>query len=268
MLLQLNAERSRPAGGRRAAKGLRGALGGLAVTLGAFGWLTAAAPGVSAARTLSARLAAVELSPRAKRADARGDLGLGLDSAGRRAAYPRSGCRGPRGYGMRFLGDRWPGGFRGVPVFSNGTSGSFTACIHWTRTPRGRVVVDGYAWQCVELVDRLYLSKGWIESTWRGNGNQMFYTAPPNLARQRQGHIGYVHPGDVISYDSPGGGYGHAAVVSRVRGSFLTIVNQNTDRANMISHAYLRQGRIEMIGWAGWRPIGVVHHPWRRRQRK
>jgi hypothetical protein len=170
-------------------------------------------------------------------------------------------CAGPPGFGSRYMGSTWPGGFRGVPVYSNGISGSFTDCLHSTRTPKGRWVVDGYEWQCVELVDRLYLSKGWINSSWLGDGGQLFSTAPGFLHKQAQGSITAVHPGDVISFSAPGGGGGHAAVISEVRGNYLTIVNQNTDYSAMISHAYLEHGSIVMVGWAGWGPIGVIHAP-------
>ncbi len=189
-------------------------------------------------------------------------LGTGAAATAGAAVQSAGSCHGPADFGRVYLGAVWPGGFRGVRVYSNGVSGSFTDCLHSTRTPSGRVVVDGYAWQCVELVDRLYLSKGWIRSPWLGNGNQLFATAPRFMREQRQGSVNRVWPGDVISFDAPGGrGAGHAAVIARVQGSYLTIVNQNTDRANVLSHAYLRHGRIEMVGWPGWTPIGVVHAP-------
>lgn len=159
-----------------------------------------------------------------------------------------------------YYGRVWPGGFEGVPVYSNGISGSFTDCLHSTRTPQGNLVLDGYEWQCVELVNRLYLTKGWIKSTWIGDGNQLFYTAPPSLKKQPQGAIGHVAPGDVISFDGPSDA-GHAAVIARVQGSYLTIMNQNTEPSAVISHAYLRAGSIEMVGWSGWDVIGVVDAP-------
>lgn len=173
-----------------------------------------------------------------------------------------SSCQGPADFGSTYLTAAWPGGFRGVPVYSNGVSGSFTDCLHSTRTPRGRVVVDGYEWQCVELVDRLYLSKGWIDSAWLGNGDQMYANAPSSLSKQPQGSITHVAAGDVISFDGPGANTaGHAAVISEVQGDYVTIVNQDVDKANVLSHAYLKGGRIEMVGWAGWTPLGVVDAP-------
>ncbi len=256
----MKSDRPRPGGIRGARKALGGAIAGIAVSVGAFGSIAAlATPTAAGAGTVPFGGLAVRLTPAEAKAAAHGELGLG--STRRRVVYTSSSCRGPRGYGREFIGRVWPGGFRGVPVFSNGLSGSFTACLHRTRTPRGRIVTDGYAWQCVELVDRLYLSKGWISSAWRGNGNQMFYTAPRYLRRQRQGHITYLHAGDVVSFDSPWGGYGHAAVIAAVRHGYVTIINQNTNRSETISHAYIRRGRLLMIGWRGWRVIGVVHRP-------
>ena len=76
-------------------------------------------------------------------------------------------------------------------------------------------VVSGEEWQCVELVDRLYLTRGWIRSTWFGNGADMYRLAPRNLAKQPQGSISFLSPGDVISYESPGGVEpGHAGIVN------------------------------------------------------
>ncbi|MHB1986389.1 MAG: CHAP domain-containing protein [Acidimicrobiales bacterium] len=174
---------------------------------------------------------------------------------------PAASCNRPRPFGTAYLTAHWPGGFRGVPVYSNGLSGSFLACLHTTMTPRHHRVIDGFEWQCVELVDRLYLTKGWIESPWKGNGNQLFATAPHFFVKQPQGHITFAQPGDVISFAGPRGTPGHAAIVARVQGHYLTIVNQDTDPQSVLSHAYLRGGRIHMVGWPGWRPIGVVHAP-------
>lgn len=265
MLNKLNAEGTRLVRGSRTGKVLGAALGGVAALALSSGSLAIVAASPSGALTLASRTTDANSLGRAaaaeRKAAMQGDLGIGSNAG--QVLYTSSSCRGASGYGKEFLGRTWPGGFSGVPVFSNGVSGSFHACLHRTRTPKNRVVADGYAWQCVELVDRLYLHKGWIESTWRGNGNQMFYTAPRFLHRQRQGHIHSIRPGDVISFNAPDGRYGHAAVISRIRGNYLTIVNQNTNRSSMISHAHLIRGRIVMVGWAGWRPIGVVHRPGR-----
>jgi CHAP domain len=117
-------------------------------------------------------------------------------------------------------------------------------------------------WQCVELVNRLYITKGWISSTWMGDGDQLYATAASVglKSEQKQGSISYLAPGDVISFTGPISG-GHAAIVSKVAGSAITLVNQNTPSASTLSTATLSRGRLTMFGWAGWKPIGVIHAP-------
>src|SRR6266699_4367708 len=63
----------------------------------------------------------------------------------------------------------------GVSVYSNGSQVSYTP-----NKPNNSVngVVSGEEWQCVELVNRLYLTKGWTTATWNGNGGQLYDNAP------------------------------------------------------------------------------------------
>ena len=78
------------------------------------------------------------------------------------------------------------------------------------------------SWQCVELVNRLYMSKGWITSPWYGNGNTIAEpdNVPPGLIEQNQGFISYLGPGDVVSFNDNNPGDhnpdGHAAIVDTV----------------------------------------------------
>lgn len=148
-------------------------------------------------------------------------------------------------------GNAWLGG-QGVPVCGNGGSSSNDWGRHYTNG-----VYDGDMWQCVELVNRLYLARGWIHTTWWGNGNQMYANAPAGLSRQPNGSISYLSPGDVVSF-SYGNSPGHAAVVASVSGSSVTLVNQN---ASVYSYATLSGGQLTMQGWAGYVVIGVIHHP-------
>jgi hypothetical protein len=125
-------------------------------------------------------------------------------------------------------------------------------------------VPAGYEWQCVELVNRLYLKRGWITSNWHGNGNQLYANAPSGLVKQPQGSITQLRPGDVVSLDNKSTLYGHSAVVDTVTanpagGYDVVIVNQNT--SNVFSYATLSAGRLTMVGWTGWTIIGVVHAP-------
>ena len=58
-------------------------------------------------------------------------------------------------------------------------------------------------------------TRGWIGATWNGNGADMYATAPGGLAKQPQGSISFLSPGDVVSYLSPGGVEpGHAGIVN------------------------------------------------------
>jgi CHAP domain len=87
---------------------------------------------------------------------------------------------------------------------------------------------SGIEWQCVELVNRLYLTKGWTTSTWSGNGNQLYGNAPTGLTKEPNGSVTYANSGDVIGM-SKGTGPGHVAIVSSVSGNSWTIASQNTN---------------------------------------
>ncbi|HET7247929.1 MAG TPA: hypothetical protein VFJ07_24185 [Streptosporangiaceae bacterium] len=68
-------------------------------------------------------------------------------------------------------------------------------------------IISGSEWQCVELINRLYITRGWIGATWHGNGgdsspglnDSMFDRAPGSLSKQANGSISHVAPGDVVS---------------------------------------------------------------------
>jgi hypothetical protein len=172
-------------------------------------------------------------------------------------------CAGPGDFGATYLSAAWPGGFTGVPVYSNDypTGGSNPTCTNYATTPSGKSVPSGYEWQCVELVNRLYISKGWISARWTGNGNQMYATAPAALKKQPQGSIAFLAPGDVVSFNTGHAG-GHAAVVSQVTGAAVTFVNENTPKSEVLSTGTLSGGKLAMTGWAkSFAPIGVVHSP-------
>lgn len=122
------------------------------------------------------------------------------------------------------FGGDWSSQFTGVPVYSNaqasGASYGLDNCgttsyvdIGGTEEANGagsESYVDvggtdedaGGEWQCVELVNRLYLTKGWITSHWHGNGNELSDPGnlPPGLTAQAEGHITSIVPGDVVTY--------------------------------------------------------------------
>ncbi|HEY1739388.1 MAG TPA: CHAP domain-containing protein, partial [Acidimicrobiia bacterium] len=122
-------------------------------------------------------------------------------------------------------------------------------------------VTIGMKWQCVELVNRLYLAKGWTHSTWWGNGNQMYANAPSNLAKQPQGSITNIGPGDVVSY--AGGDAGHVGIVDTVTangsgGYTVSLVNQNAVPTRTTTT--LRNG-VLTAPWSGFSVIGVIDAP-------
>ena len=121
-------------------------------------------------------------------------------------------------------------------------------------------VFAGTKWQCVELVNRLYLTRGWTSKTWYGNGggsNSIYNNAPSNLIKELNGAISSLRPGDVVSLD--GYTYGHAAIVNSVSGSSVQLVNQNAKA--VYSNASFTNGTLTMQGWAGYTVHGVIHAP-------
>lgn len=74
---------------------------------------------------------------------------------------------------------------------SNGPSdeGTGSDCAPGQSTVNG--VTAGEKWQCAELINRLYLTKGWISSTWRGDAGQpMWDNTPGNLRKTTRCRLG------------------------------------------------------------------------------
>jgi len=175
-----------------------------------------------------------------------------------------------------------PGG--AVPVYSNGPTyeGTDTDCVDPGATPVNHVngIRTGEEWQCVEFVNRLYLTKGWISdgtsssAPWPGSAGPTFYNdAPSNLTKQLNGLVPYLGPGDVVIIDvfrngSPDGG--HALVVNDttdVTSGTVNLVSQNSGYGS--SSEPVVSGRISAGfvtvggGGNGWTygTVGVVHAP-------
>jgi hypothetical protein len=78
---------------------------------------------------------------------------------------------------VELAGEDWLDGL-GVDVKSNGDKAGNTwgaSCVAVPNAPGGSGCDSGYVfagdkWQCVELVNRLYLTRGWISTRWTGNG--------------------------------------------------------------------------------------------------
>ena len=175
-------------------------------------------------------------------------------------------------------GTAWLGG-GGVDVKSNGANeGTGTSC---SGTNKVNGVTSGSEWQCVELVNRLYLTKGWINATWAGNGgdssptahDSMYDDAPANLAKQADGSITSVSPGDVVSINEYNNGSflsdGHVLIVNTagtVTSGTVQLVSQNSGSpgdATPQRTATLSGGTLTISGGGGYTysVIGVVHAP-------
>src|SRR4051812_13843511 len=106
-------------------------------------------------------------------------------------------------------GSAWMGGI-GVDVRANGPyTGTERSCRPMATDLGGPVPQWGFGWQCVELVNRLYMTRGWITSTWAGNGADMYTLAPAHLDRELQGSVRGLGLGDVVVFGgdfTPGSG--------------------------------------------------------------
>ena len=175
--------------------------------------------------------------------------------------------------GVTLSGSSWLSG-GGVNICNNGSSSADdygASCVAVSGAPGGSGCSAGYVyaaekWQCVELVNRLYLTKGWTKATWWGNGNTLVNNVPSGLSKQNNGSISYVNPGDVITLDN--GGFGHAGIINTVDSNgTVHIKNQNTG-STTDSSAYIDSGSLgnknahyHMNGWSKYWIQAIVHHP-------
>ena len=169
-------------------------------------------------------------------------------------------------------GSAWLGG-GGVNVMSNdGDEGKGKDCSSASSYVNG--VYAGEEWQCVEMVNRLYLSKGWISSHWAGDAGDPFYdNAPGNLTKQPNGSVSYLGPGDVVVinvfYNGASLG-GHVLVVndsSNVTSGTVDLVSQNSgdpSKAEPQVSGIISGGSVSVGGGGGgwtYSTVGVVHAP-------
>jgi hypothetical protein len=209
------------------------------------------------------------LVPQSARAASRAEL----------AAAPASPAVSSGACGSVLLaGSQWLDGL-GVDVESNGPDqGTGTSC---GGTSYVNNVLAGFEWQCVELVNRLYLTRGWTSVYWPGNGgdssptsrDSMYDQAPSSLSRQPNGSLSYIGPGDVVSVNEYDNGVfvpdGHVLIVdstTRVTSGTINLVSQNDGSASdaiTTSTATLTGGTLTLPSSGGWSysVIGVVHAP-------
>ncbi len=196
-------------------------------------------------------------------------LPAGLGAAAAHAAVTVS----PGSCGTVLLaGSSWLGG-NGVDVKSNGSDeGTGSDCSGSLSYVNG--VQAGEEWQCPELINRLYLTRGWITSTWHGDaGYPLYDDTPSNLTKQPNGSVSYLGPGDVVIINvyhdgTPDGG--HALIVndsSDVTSGTVDLVSQNggdPTNATPQVNGTISGGSVSVGGGGdGWTyaTIGVVHAP-------
>jgi hypothetical protein len=169
-------------------------------------------------------------------------------------------------------GTDWLGG-QGVDVKSNGADeGLGSDCSSALSYVNGHLA--GEEWQCVEMINRLYLTRGWITSTWPGNAGPAFYdNAPGDLSRQPNGSVSDLGPGDVVIinvFDNGTAEGGHALVVndsSGVTSGTVDLVSQNSGAPGAAEpqvSGTISGGSVSVGGGGdGWtyQTIGVVHAP-------
>lgn len=207
-------------------------------------------------------------------------LGCGLFVGGpaEAAATPPGPCGS-----LLLAGSTWLAG-GGVDVLSNGgDEGTGTPCGGNAPSVNGQPT--GLEWQCAELVNRLYLTRGWITSHWSGNGgdsqqgvnDSLYDEAPAGLSKQPNGSITSVGPGDVVSineYKTVKGVTsfledGHALIVNSggvVTSGSVPLVSQNSGsstNATVKKSATLSAGTLTLAssGTYSYVVIGVVHAP-------
>ena len=191
-------------------------------------------------------------------------VGKGADASGQVLGASTSSQCGA----VQLSGSAWLGG-RGVDVHSNSPyQGTGRDCSSARSYVKG--ILAGEEWQCPEFVNRLYLTRGWIKATWYGNGDEMYDKAPKDLAKQAQGSINYLAPGDVVSIRDFSGGQrvagGHVAVVNTVvKGTdgvtTAQLVSQNS--SSVTRTATLKGGKVTIPSSGSWSyyVVGVVHAP-------
>ncbi len=170
----------------------------------------------------------------------------------------------------------WLGG-TGVKVFSNGAyEGTGVDCVN----PGGATynyyngVVTGQKWQGAELVNRLYLSKGWITTTWQGSAGPALYAdAPSTLLKEADGSVSHLGPGDVVDVSVFHNGVADGGEVlvandgAAVSSGDVTTVSQNAgspSNATVQINVSISQGSVTILGaGSGWTytVIGVIHAP-------
>lgn len=142
-------------------------------------------------------------------------------------------------------GKDWLGG-GGVDVMSNGKIGCQNGCN--SLTPYG------IAYQCVELINRFLVTKGWSSRIW-GNAHEIYENAPADKFDKHPNGSGYTPiPGDILVWDA---GDGHVAIVESVVDGHVNWVEQNNSSTGRNSAPLGPNGTLPKLNRLV--PDGVLH---------
>ena len=171
-------------------------------------------------------------------------------------------------------GTDWLGG-KGVDVVSNGSAYDYcnpdkdASCKHFVDGQ-----YTGVKWQCVELVQRLWLHNKWAKASFGVDAAGIWQWAKDNkIDTTDNGKLtaSGISPGDLVVWTTREGEHGHAAVVDSVSASGrVEIKEQNWGYDRQTGHATLTlksgwlsgHGMVDSSADARNPYIaGVVHHP-------
>lgn len=145
-------------------------------------------------------------------------------------------------------GSSWLGG-KGVDVKSNGLVGCYRGCSVTT--------AYGIGYQCVELIQRLIVSRGWSPRVY-GNAVDQYANASSRYFDKHPNGSGYRPvPGDVIVYHGGWEGLGHVSIVEWVDGGRIGWVEQNGSTTGRGSAPLGSKGRLGNQG--SLIPTGFLH---------
>ncbi len=143
-------------------------------------------------------------------------------------------------------GSQWFGG-QGVDIISNGPG--------WDCPGACQRHAYGIKWQCVELVNRFIMTRGWSGRI-PGNARDIYANAPSSAFDKHPAGDGYIPvPGDIMVWR---GGYGHVAIVDGVGGGSVGFVEQNASASGRNSRGLGANGVPARYG-AKYTFVGYLH---------
>jgi hypothetical protein len=145
----------------------------------------------------------------------------------------------------------------GVNICSKGDDGN-----NYVNNSKGVSILSGWKWECAELINRFYLTQGWISANWFGNASQLINYIPSGFNAQYPNKISYINQGDAITLDN--GGNGHVALVDSINGTTIGTINQNTQnvRANSTLSGSLSSGTGSLSSWLpSYTFQAIIHAP-------